>query len=242
MKKIVALLLALMMACSLIGVLAETAEVTGEWYLSAIDDGSGERKNPAEYTMEMVMVLNEDGTAASVISMFGESNEGAGTWTMDGDKITVTIEDSPAEFTLADGELSGDMGGGTMGYFTREAPEAIVPPQVIAAESEEAFLGSWMCENIGMEGFILPAATMEMAVGYVIEPGQAAVAAGVDQEENVDVVTYTTELVDGALVMTPEKEGEDVITMQLNDNGQISFEMSLGEATMTLYFGKIVEE
>ena len=72
MKKIVALLLALMMACSLIGVLAESAEVTGEWYLSAIDDGTGERKNPAEYTMEMVMVLNEDGTAASVISMFGD--------------------------------------------------------------------------------------------------------------------------------------------------------------------------
>ena len=240
MKKIVALLLALMMACSLIGVLAESAEVTGEWYLSAIDDGTGERKNPAEYTMEMVMVLNEDGTAASVVSMFGDSSEGAGTWTMDGDKITVTIEDSPAEFTLADGELSGDMGG-AMGYFTREAPEAIVPPQVIAAESEEAFLGSWLCENIGMEGFILPAASMGMAAGYVIEPGRAAVAAGVDQEENVDVATYTTELVDGALVLTPETEGEDAITMQLNDNGQISFEMNLGEAVMTLYFGKIEE-
>ena len=229
-----------MMICSLTCALADASEAIGEWYLSEME-ANGARRSVVGM-IDMIMVLKEDGTVSSLAIVNGDSQVGAGNWTMDGDKITVVINGDSAEFTLADGELSGDMGG-AMGYFTREAP--IVLPQAIAAESEDAFLGAWLCESISAKGVSVPAAAMGMNLIYVIEPGRAAIA--VDRGERTeDTITYNsafyaTELVDGALVLTSEEEGKGASIMQLNDNGQISIAMSLDEAVMTLYFSKIEE-
>ena len=80
MKKLFSLILALCMACMLIPAMAEDS-ITGEWYASLAG-------------VTMVMNLAEDGTAE--MSMPGTENVASGTWVLDGEKITVTIEDSPA--------------------------------------------------------------------------------------------------------------------------------------------------
>ena len=236
MKKIVALLLALMMACSLTCALADASEAIGEWYLTELE-ADGTRMSVVGM-IEMTMVLNEDGTASSVAIVGGDSQEGAGTWTSDGDKIIVTMNNEPAEFTVVDGTLTGDMDG-AIAYFSKEAPEAPAAPQAVAAESEEAFLGNWKCVTISMEGLMMPAEMMGMNVTYAIEAGKA-VATATDSEGDTSS-EYTTAFADGALALTPTAEGEEPQTLVLNDNGQISFEAALGELVMGFYFDKVVE-
>ena len=86
MKKLFSLILALCMVCMLIPAVAEDS-MAGEWYTNF----SG---------VSMVLVLGEDGSAQ--LSMPGTENNAAGTWTLDGEKFTLTLDDSPAEGTYFD--------------------------------------------------------------------------------------------------------------------------------------------
>ena len=64
MKKITALILALMMACLMLPALAEE-DVTGDWYLQSMSAG-GMSINPADMGMSMKLTLNAGGTYAMV--------------------------------------------------------------------------------------------------------------------------------------------------------------------------------
>ena len=137
MKKLISLILIVCMACMMIPAMAEGE--SGTWYLVEMVT-NGVTINPAEMGMNWSLTLNEDGTADNRMEMMGEVQEKSGTWTQEGDTVTVTIDDSPVAFQLADGKLTADMDGQTA-VFSQEAPEASAKPAVVAAESEEAFFG-----------------------------------------------------------------------------------------------------
>ena len=65
MKKIIALLLGLLLACTALCALADTADVVGEWYLTEMEQ-EGERVSTAGL-IEMTLFLAEDGSAATIM-------------------------------------------------------------------------------------------------------------------------------------------------------------------------------
>ena len=86
MKKLLATLLALTMLVSAVVccAVAETADITGEWYGSV-------------FGMSMTLTLHEDGTYT--MSMIGEEAE-PGTWSFDGTTLTLD-EGSEGESAFA---------------------------------------------------------------------------------------------------------------------------------------------
>ena len=155
MKKLFSLVLALCMVCMMIPAIAEES-VTGEWYTSM----SG---------MTMVLNLAEDGTAE--MSIPGYESTGAGTWVLDGEKITITIEDSPAEGTFADGKITLTEGEMSM-EFTREKVEGIQLADVNPAAAAEDFEGTWDIVYVGYNGIVVDAsASAEQLPGLVVENG-----------------------------------------------------------------------
>lgn len=58
----------------------------------------------------MTITLNQDGTVKA--AMMGEESEG--TWKLDGEKLTLTVDGEATECTYKDGKITVDMDGETM--------------------------------------------------------------------------------------------------------------------------------
>ena len=82
MRKIVALLLALMMSCMLIPVMAEDS-ITGEWYASFMG-------------VAITLTVNEDGSFQMALP---GQDPTVGTWTLEGDQFTMTADVSAGSLT-----------------------------------------------------------------------------------------------------------------------------------------------
>ena len=93
MKKITALLLALCMLLAVVPVLGEESPA-GNWYMSLADVTLG------------YILLNEDGTATVNIA---SQEDIAGTWTADGNTVTITAQGQPLDFTFDGSSLSSEM-------------------------------------------------------------------------------------------------------------------------------------
>lgn len=249
MKKLISLILIVCMACMLIPAMAEG--VTGTWYLVEMV-ANGATINPAEMGMTWTMVLNEDGTADNRMEMMGEVQEKSGTWALDGDTVTVTIDDSPAAFQLTDGKLVIDMDGQTA-VFGQEAPEVSAKPAVVAAESEEAFFGDWEISAVDMMGMymnkdLFAAAGMDgFSVKLSVEAGKVTMAAKTSAEAKEEVQTFESRFEDGKLVIeidlsAAQAAGLDVSsitdgvsTIELLDNGGILYGMNFMGMTIGVY-------
>ena len=83
MKKLTAMLLALCMLLAVVPALGE--DFTGTWYMTLAEVSMGS------------FVLNEDGT--STANVLGQDPY-EGTWSADGDTVTITVDGAPAEFTF----------------------------------------------------------------------------------------------------------------------------------------------
>ena len=201
MKKMISLLLIVCMACMLIPATAEG--VTGLWYMVEMV-ANDVTINPAQMGINWTMELSEDGTAYNRMEAMGEVQEKSGTWTLDGDTVTVTIEDSPAAFQLVDGKLTIEMDGQTA-VFSQEAPEAAVKPGVVAAESEEAFFGDWEIEAVDMMGMYMgkdmfAAAGMEgFTVKLSIEAGKVTMSSKMSASAEEQSQTFDSRFEDGKL-------------------------------------------
>ena len=228
MKKLVSLLLALALACMMLPTLADGIDLTGEWYLTEVQMGE-DKLPPSALGVEMTITLNADGTALIVTSYGEEAEEEVDTWTLADGVITFTAEEGEAQEFLLEGDLlKYDIGGAYM-IFSREAPEAAALPQVIAAESEEAFLGEWTLTTIGAGGSLLPAAALGAEGKLTVEAGKLTLVSG---EEIIEGETALTE--DGKLAI-----GDGSMALELNDNGWLSITRQFDEATvMIMYFEK----
>jgi hypothetical protein len=245
MKKLIILILSLLLACVMTCALAEEAALTGTWYL--VEAHAGETvMNPAAMSMNLTITLNEDGTVQTTTGQGDTTMEKTGVWVLTDDGISVTVEDETEEFAYADGYLTADLGG-VMGYFSQEEPvaEEVTLPAAIAAESEEQFLGTWNADSVLLGDTLLPAAAMGETGYYVIEPGKATEYSMEEGQEEPNVSEYTTELQEGALVLSKPNplypafgDEFDTVVCRLYDNGQISLEQSLGESLIVFYLTK----
>ena len=232
MKKLVSLIQAVMMACMMLPALTEATDVIGDWYLTEVQMGE-DTLPPSALGMEMTITLNEDGTALIVSSYGEEAEEEADTWTLADGGITLNNgEDGPQDFLLEDGTLKVDIGGAYL-IFSREAPETSALPEVIAAESEDAFLGEWALTTIGAGGSLLPAAVFGAEGKLTVEAGKLILVSG---EDTIEGETALTE--DGKLAI-----GDGSMALELNDNGWVSITQQFDEETvMVMYFEPAVED
>ena len=163
MKKITALVLALMMTCLMTCAFAAEADplYTGEWYLKTMQNGD-DTIDVAAMGLNGVMTLNADWTC----SMTGMGNDVTGTWKDEADKnkITVTMDGDDADVMLSDGELTVSAGETKM-IFTREAPAAAgsETAEIKADATAEEFNGNWTCIALSVGSMKLDAATAKAA-------------------------------------------------------------------------------
>lgn len=161
MKKLISLILVMLLICMAIPTMAEE-DITGDWYLKTMKSGDQEY-DAASIGYVIVMTLNADGSA--VMTMPGQEPV-TGTWTLEGNKITVTADDAPVEGTVSEGAIILEQDGMEM-VFTREEVSAITLAEVKAAESAEEFYGNWTCVYLEMEGKVMEISIVGMGVPSV---------------------------------------------------------------------------
>ncbi len=227
MKKLFSLILVVCMACMMIPAMAEDS-VAGEWYASLAG-------------VTMVMNLSEDGTAE--MTMPGSENAASGTWVLDGEKITVTIEDSPAEGTYADGKITLGDEDMTM-VFTREMPKANEIAEVNTAAAAEDFDGTWDIAYIGYNGTLVDASLAGQALpGLVVEnstmkfTGESSLA----QVFGTNALPLT--FADGALSLSVSLgETSYGLKLEMLEDGMLSLTAVMGDTSATMYFVKAAAE
>lgn len=229
MKKLLSVLLVLIMlfaACAW----AEGADLTGEWYLVEATMG-GISINPAMLGMDMFLVLNADGTASMGQTLGEESETAEGTWARTETGIEITAGETTTPFVLDGDQLKMEIDEENAMVFGREKPVAAALPAPVAAESEDAFLGTWTASQASMLGMTVPAEAAGMAMTLTVEPGKAFMDTDGEIEE------MATAFTDGALIMTETVMGE--IKAQLTEDGGLCMEVLLSEGSlMSIYFVK----
>ena len=230
MKKLLSVLLSMALALSLLcgAAMAETADVTGEWYGSM-------------FGITVKLVLNEDGTYE--MDMMGETNEG--TWELDGDKLYTDRGLDNEGMFLYDGEKITAEEEGMELTFTREPVEEFEPAPVVEDAALEDFSGRWKATMISMMGMTLPADAMEMEMILVIDGETASMVSGEAEEDGEEpTVDMPLEYKDGTVTLT---EGEDefatVYTVKLHEDGTLSMSSFMGEELeITIYMELVTEE
>lgn len=238
MKKLFAVALALVMLLS-VAAFAETANYTGIWYLNEIDFG-GTKLAPAAMGMEMTFDLKDDGSvAAASPDEEGQIQETAGTWTLDGETLTVTINDEPLTLTLVDGNLVADSGDGMALTFGREKVEAeIYVPAAPKADAAEAdYVGNWTATQLDMDGMFINPALLGMDTTAVIE-GTTITLTGAFLFDNE---AFEAELKDGALVYAaanPDEVMVSAISVQALEDGALKLVIGEAENAINMYLEK----
>ena len=173
MKKALALLLVCLLAltAALTGV-AEEASLTGVWTLTQLQS-QGVTIDPAIAGLEMAITLNEDGSA--IIEMTGVGSE-AGTWTTDGETVSVTDASGAAmPFTIGeDGTLSIEQDGAAL-ILTRGAADASAAGAAASpAGADASFAGTWTLTQMQTEGITADPTALGMEIVIVLyEDGSA---------------------------------------------------------------------
>ena len=259
MKKLISLVLILCMACMLVPAVAEDG-VTGTWYIAKVNMG-GVDINPADMGMEWTMTFSEDGTFTNVMNMMGQSQETTGTWALEDGNLSITTEGNTQSLPFADGTITIDMGEEGNAVFTREAPQASAKAAVVAAESEDAFLGDWDIAAIEMMGMYLNKdmfSSMNMdsfSVKMTIVPGKATIATGDPNTGEVQSQEYDTTFADGKLTitidMTAAAEAAEAIgldlsslmdgvsTIQLLEDGNLLYGMNFMGMELGVYLAPV---
>ncbi len=247
MKKLISLALILCMACMLIPAMAEES-AAGTWYITRMNT-NGAEVNPADMGMAWTMVLNEDGTFTSVMEMMGQSQETAGTWVLEDGKVNITVDGNTQSFIFADGTITMDMGEEGNAVFTREAPQPTAKAAVVAAESEDAFLGEWEIAGMDMMGMHLSKdmfSTMGLenfSISLTVTPGKATMASSDPTTGTVQSMEYNTTFADGKLTIqldmgeaaaAAESAGLDlssitdgITSIELLEDGNLLYSMNL---------------
>ena len=210
MKKLTALFLILCMACMLVPALAEE-DVTGDWTLYQMGIG-GTMFDASTLGMDIVMHVNADGTVVQNGEIAGQNMDGSGTWTLEGDTLTIAMGKTPKVYTFADGMLSLEQDGKTV-VFMKEAPaaEKFEKPETAAAAKEEDFFGSWRFESMDVAGVhltkdLLPSLGISEKYDSIItiEAGRITTVTDADDGNGPQTLNGTTLFENGRLMITFE--------------------------------------
>ena len=226
MKKAFAALLILTMLVAAVAV-AEGADVAGTWYLLEMSQG-GQSYDPASMGMSITMELNADGTAVLTNPMAEEPENG--TWTLDGDTITVVDESGvPMVLTMADGKLTANEDDLTM-TFGREIEGGVFAPAAPVEAAEEDFNGTWEAYKVGAMGGFLDASVLNEQMGtenfnITIEGGQVTLNGFMFSGQST-AATFA----DGKLTLSELSDASGVgIVIQMLEDGTMALNMDAGE-------------
>lgn len=229
----------LVLALSIIAVGAhalEAADAVGTWYLNVIEM-NGASISPETMDMEMTMTLNEDGSAILVAS---GQDDATSTWKIENSELLVDDGVTVSTMTLVDDALVTDMYGMTMTFGKEKAEIPVVeisPARVVTDVAE--FDGTWKGVYVDYMGTLLPLAILEMDLTLAISGGMVQQVGMMSDSQN-DTQVATGELVDGALLVTMG-EGETIrtVTMQLHEDGTLSYSMTTDDTTGIIYCERI---
>ena len=227
MKKLFSLFLVLCMVCMMIPAMAEES-ITGEWYASF---GS----------MNLVLTLAEDGSAQ--MSMPGSEVAMNGTWSLDGEQITITIDDAPAVGTYANGTITVGDEESSMS-FTREKAEPITLAEANPSAVTEDFEGVWSIVYVGMGTMIVDAtATDEALPGLVVENGSIRFTGESSMVQAFGDKNLPLSYADGKLSYSLNL-GETSLGIELEmlEDGMLSLAVFMGGMNANMYFVKEAAE
>ena len=228
MKRIAALVLCLLLAFSaLCAAAAETEELAGVWYLSNVEM-QGMSLVPSVLGLEVAMTLNADG--AAVMASLGIAE--AGTWSQDGDRVTVNTGNENI-FTLVDGKLrsEADAATGMTLVFSRDPADAqayaAAPVRTDAALGD--FNGEWHAFMMEMLEVQMLMTGADSQLWFEIENGSGvmhSVEAGVEETAELE-----GSFADGLLTLGS-------MPLVLHEDGVMSYSEQAEEAFVTIYFRK----
>jgi len=226
MKKIFAMLLVLAMLLGATAV-AVAVDVTGTWYCTEIGEG-GNTFNPADFGLNVVVTLNEDGTC----TMDAEEST-QGTWTIDGDTVTIKEEGAPdTVMTLVDGKLIIDEEEATM-VFSREAAGGFTPAEAVEAAAVEDFNGRWEAYKASALDMYVDIATLGQTAGLLIEDGVVTLQGTLFGEGEDEAQTMNLEFVDGMLKADMGDQG--TLELYLLEDGTLHMNMVNELMTVELF-------
>lgn len=213
-------------------VLGEAAqeEVTGEWYLIEMGE-EGMSINPADFGMEILLILNEDSTCSMEVP--GEESE-QGTYDVSEEGITIHVEEQE-DVTLAmleDGTLFTEQDGTSM-TFSREKPETVDWDAVLGSTlTEDAaiedFAGTWQAMAVDVWGTKMPAEAAEVTASLTIRKDGTATLEFTDMINEEMVTSELSGDVEGyELILKNENEdggfgacfNPNLLTLNLHDTG-----------------------
>ena len=238
MKKLISLILILCMACMLIPAVADEA-VTGEWYLKSMKMGEQEY-DAAAMGVNIVMTLSEDGSLS--MTMPDSPEPATGTWTLDGDQITIDVDETPVSGTITAEAIELEQEGQVM-VFTREAPVAITVADAKPAESAEDFYGQYTIAYVEMEGNLMDMSSLGYSTGLIIGEGTFEILPTNDEDMmalTIGMLALTpTEMEDGALKVASATNPEGVDgKIELLEDGMIKITANnlSSQSSMVFYF------
>ena len=173
MRKLISLVLVLCMACMLVPAMADD-DISGEWY-------GGVQGQP------LILSLNADGSYTMSLM---ESDASSGTWVLD--DPTLTMHDTEGDYDIVmvyrDSALNFDEMGITLTKDPENLPAKIEVAAEKAADSAEAFFGTWKCVYVEQNGSIVDLAL-------------------------VDVYFPDITIADGSLTFVPASEDDEMAAM-----------------------------
>ncbi len=201
MKKLASVILAAILALSLLPALAEQADFLGVWYLQSYSI-NGQHMEAADLGMSMVLELAADGAGAAR-PLNGPDESLEMNWREENGQVLVNQQGVDMVLTVEGEELrlEAEQEGAVMILiFTRTAPELLTAPEgeEVAIESVEQLNGTWTLLGLQSGGTYVDGEALEqmgLTYGLVFADGSCTVYV-MDQE----VSTLPVELRDGKAV------------------------------------------
>ena len=112
MKKVLALALVVVMIAVLFAACSDSG-LSGTYKFTKAS-AAGINITPSELGSEMSFTFKSDGTGTASFVEKGKADEASFTWVQEGDKVTVTVRETPMVFTMSGKTLEIEEGGMTM--------------------------------------------------------------------------------------------------------------------------------
>ena len=235
MKKLISVILVFCMAVMLVPALAESADITGEW--------------TADYSgYAVVLTLNADGSFSMEVAGMGGAE---GTWTLEGEALSLTAEGQTLVYDVKDGKISASQGGETL-EFTRAGDEEAAPAaetapaEVKAAEvtfadvnpdaAAEDFNGEWCIQYVAAGDEIAANDTGEVTADIAIKDGGITFGSGSGFSELFGDKALEMEFAGGAFSYSRDffgvslsfriemlQDGMAAVTIDVSGNGAILY-------------------
>lgn len=188
------------------------------------------------------LTLNEDGTASMEFSGAKVFNEVL--WSLDGDKLTISMDGTILYGEFTDGVVKLD-DEGELYAFSRDPIALFVEADVKADVAEDAFNGVWRETHIAIEDSVLEVAA-DSAETMVIKDGIMTFVG----EEN-DVTFFAGNPIqlafkDGSLVYAKELDSDDGhidVTIECNvlEDDSLKLTLDVGYGPSPIYFERVTD-